>query len=276
MCVIFYKLFKCGCKEAKSVDPCPMMDKALDLVDIRGVPENDPSIQRLEDQCGEKSAARYEIQREICDLCSASIAAVGMEVWAAAKERRDLDEESKYDMEMGVYEATARAPQKSLADLDYREKDDYFDDGDEDYDNDGTSTASVGTAKALKLQPEQTWMIFLRDNVIDGPSSSSAHAAKATVPQPWEDTMNSLGNKKDAANPADLEVALAAVIAARVSLADFYDDENIYDADGDDDPVGVVDHSVVRSFRLRATSPSDGLECKDGGLGIRLKNKTKH
>jgi hypothetical protein len=270
MCVILYRLYKCGCKEAKSVDPCPMMDKALDLVDVGGVPENDPRIQRLEDQCGDKSAARYELQSRICELCSASITAVGMEAWLVAKEMRDLDEESKCHLEMELREA----PAQSSMDLDYRGKGDLLGDNDQDYDDDGTSTASMGTAKAVTFQHGQNLMRFLRDDVVEL-SSSSAQAGKATVLQPGKDAIDLLNNKKDAGNPADMEAALAAVLAARVDLGDLYDDENIYDADGDDQPVGDVDDTDVRASRSGAPSPSYGLDSTDGGLGIRFKNRAK-
>jgi hypothetical protein len=247
-----------------------MMDKALDLVDVSGVPENDPRIQRLEDQCGEKSAARYELQSRICELCSASITAVGMEAWLAAKGMRDLDE-SKCHLEMGLREATAQ----SLMDLDYRGKGDLFGDDDQDYDDDGTSTTSIGTAKAATFQHRQNPMRFLWDDIAE-PSSSSAQAGKATVLQPGEDAMDLLDNKKDAGNPADMEAALAAVLAAQVDLGDLYDDKNIYDADGDDEPVGDVDDINVRVSRSGAPSPSYGLDSTDGRLGIRLKNRAKH
>jgi hypothetical protein len=229
MCVILYKLFKCGCKEDKSIDPCPMMDQVLDLVDMRGVPEDDHRIQRLEGQYGEKSAARYEIQRGICDRCNASIAAVGMEAWSVAKGMRDLEEESKCHAEIGIHEATARAPQKPLVGFD----DDYY-----DY---NTSTASMKTTKAVRSQP--------------GPSA-----------------MDSLDNKKDAGSPEELELALGAVLAAREDLADFYDDENICDADDDDEPLGAVDDSVVRASRSAVPSPSYGPDSTDSGLDMKLKN----
>lgn len=50
MCVMLHTLFKYGCKEAKSVDPCPIMDQALDLVDVRSVPEDNIRVQRLKVQ----------------------------------------------------------------------------------------------------------------------------------------------------------------------------------------------------------------------------------
>lgn len=50
MCVMLHTLFKYGYKEAKSVDPCPIMDQALDLADVRSVPEDDIRVQRMKVQ----------------------------------------------------------------------------------------------------------------------------------------------------------------------------------------------------------------------------------
>ncbi len=86
-----------------------MMDTALDLVDVQGVSEDDPRIQRLEDKCGRKSASRYEIQSGRCDTCNASIAAVGMQAWLTAKALRDVDDENRFHAEMELQDAVAAA-----------------------------------------------------------------------------------------------------------------------------------------------------------------------
>lgn len=244
-----------------------MIDQALDLVDSRGVPKDDPRIRRLEGQCGEKSAARYELQGGICDLCSRSITAVGMEAWLAAKEMRDLDEESRSYVKMGIHEAAAREPRKPLVNLDYSGKAGLFGDNNGDYD--GDSTSSVRTAKAVSLRPGQYLTRFLRDDVIDGFASSSAQAGKATVLQPGDDVIDFLENKKHAGNPRNLGLASAAVFATREDLKNFYDDdENIYDADDDYEPLEVIDEADARVSRSGAPSPSYGLRNTDGGLGI--------
>jgi hypothetical protein len=183
---------------------------------------------------------------------------------------RDLDEENKCHLEMELREA----PAQSSMDLGYLGKGDLLGDDDQDYDDDGTSNASMGTAKAVTFQHGQSLTRFLRDDVVEL-SSLSAQSGKATVLQPGEDAMDLLDNKKDAGNSADMEAALVAVLAARVDLGDLYDDENIYNADGDDEPVGDVDDTDMRVSRSGAPSPSYGLDSTDGGLGIRLKNRSK-
>jgi hypothetical protein len=48
------------------------------------------------------------------------------------------------------------------------------------------------------------------------------------------------------------ETALEVVLASRVNLDDYYDDENIYNADGDDSPVGDVGKANRKMSRCGA------------------------
>jgi len=225
-----------------------MMDQALDLVDVHGVPEDGIRFQRLEVQCAAKSAARYEIQSDNCNLCNALIGAVGMKVWQAAKDKRDRDEENTLHADIEHRDvAVASARRKQLVDHDYM----YDDEGNYEF-GDSNSTASVGTAKPATIHTGKKLMHIRPDNVIHEFSFPKSQTGKATTYQSRVNAMSFL-EKHDAGNP---ETALEVVLASRMDPDDYCDGGNIYDADGDDSPVDVVGKANRRVSHSGAPSPS--------------------
>lgn len=91
-----------------------MIEKALDLVDNQGIPEASPEINQLEALCHEKSAMRYETQRDLCVQCTTIIAAIGLDAYHASRRIGDDSEKAKTTTGVEATEFIASASQSEL------------------------------------------------------------------------------------------------------------------------------------------------------------------
>lgn len=232
------------------MDPCLMMDRALNLVDLQGVAENDIRIQKLEEQCIEKSATRYEIPSGYCDLCNRSISAVGEETWLTAKKKRDLDEENQFFADLASQDSAATSSPRKPSVFD-----DYIDNTKDCDDSlDGISSASMVAARPVTARTKRPSARFLQDNMAKDSSLSSTYMGRVNN-QSGASAAKFL-DKHDAGNPADLELALTAVLASRMDLGNYCDHEDIHNASDDDGLVGTVCKTDGRVSRSGAPSPA--------------------
>jgi hypothetical protein len=96
-----------------------MINKAMDLVDD-GVPENSPQIDKLEEQCQDKSVTRYEEHRIFCGACNATISAIGLDAFDAflvAKKRYNNKAEVNKLIDSEANNAVASASRMTLDDF---------------------------------------------------------------------------------------------------------------------------------------------------------------
>jgi AhpD family alkylhydroperoxidase len=87
MCLEIFKRFRCGCEEYKDVELCRYLDEANDLIDNRGLGEDDPKIDKLYEKCDGVGAKRYEAQFTKCAECLAATAAAAAAAGESTQEK---------------------------------------------------------------------------------------------------------------------------------------------------------------------------------------------